>query len=77
MQSTRAVLCSSTGRKWAATDWEVGRNHLAVCVRYFGWVKSWFEVLDRKEKGSVAKNEEMGLWAGFQVLKGVQKHRRV
>ena len=55
----------------------MGRNHLAVCVRYFGWVKSWFEVLDRKEKGSVAKNEEMGLWAGFQVEKGVQKHRRV
>jgi hypothetical protein len=55
----------------------VGRNHLAVCARFFGWVKSWFEVLGRKEKNSVAKNEEMGLWAGFQVEKGVQKHRRV
>jgi hypothetical protein len=34
-------------------------------------------VLVRKEKGSVAKDGEIGLWAGFRVEKGVQKHRRV
>jgi hypothetical protein len=77
VQRPRAVLGSSTGRKWAVADWAVSGNHLVVCARFFGWVKSWFEVLGRKEKGSVAKDGEMCLWAWFQVEKGAWKHCRV
>ena len=70
MQSPRAVLGSSTGRKWAAADWAMGRNHLLMRERFFGWVKSWVECLFARKRAFWRKTEKLAFGLVFGWRKG-------